>query len=73
MSRDSTVVGHTAPMSRTTYNDGDDDVLHQGRHTTAVCHVNEAHKDDDCVEDLLIKPSEDTRVATVVDQSVDQR
>ena len=32
--------------SRKTYNDNDD-VLHQGRHTTAACHVNEAHNDDD--------------------------
>ena len=33
--------------SRTTYNDGDNDVLRQGQHTTAACHVNEAHNDDD--------------------------
>ena len=30
--------------SRKTYNDND--VLRQGRHTTAACHVNEAHNDD---------------------------
>ena len=37
--------GRRHAMSRTTYKD--DDVLHQGRHTTAACHVNEAHNDDD--------------------------
>ena len=33
--------------SRTTYNDNDNDMLRQRRHTMAVCHVNEAHNNDD--------------------------
>ena len=41
------IQGQRCATSRTTYNDNVNDMLRQRRHTTAVCHVNEAHNDDD--------------------------